>query len=92
MDNNNYNFVRVTKYDDGKIDVELCFEHDSIDEVKRAIDKDIFFEKELSNGRLNAKRVGCGGYQFETRDDEQQCIIVRSVLSMNNDLFRLQIR
>ena len=51
MDNYNFNYVRVTKYDGGYIEVELCSTHDSMDEVKRAINKDIFYENALSNGR-----------------------------------------
>lgn len=93
MDNYNFNFVRVTKWDDGKINVELYSVHDSMDEVKRAIDKDIFYENELSNGRLKAERVkGMGRpYQFSTRDDEGGCTIERFILSMNHDLFIARI-
>lgn len=93
MDYYNNNFIRVTKYDDGKINVELCFAHDSMDEVKRMIDKDIFIENELSNGRLKAEKVkGMGRpYQFRTRDEEGGCTIERFILSMNNDLFFVRI-
>lgn len=91
--NYNYNFVRVTRHDSGKINVELCSVHDSMDEVKRAIDKDVFYEHELSNGRLKAERVkGMGRpYQFSTRDDERGCTIERFILSQNGDLFRVSI-